>query len=201
MNDIERYLKELEAPSSSDAINRFSRQAFWEGEAQVAYGAVPSPIGELTAVITSRGLLALAFESDDVEAILQRVAAKLSPAIVHLRSAIGEARSWLDAYFSGQPMPELELDPSLITPFQSRVLMAAAAIPLGEVRTYGQVAALAGNPRAARATGRALGANPIPIVLPCHRVVAADGRLHGYAGGLDRKRLLLNHERSVASGQ
>ena len=198
MIEIEERLQRLEGPSPSDAVEGFSGKAFQEGEARVAYGAIPSPIGTLTAVVTRRGLLALAFESEDLEALLHRVAARLTPAVVHLRSATTEVRSWLDSYFSGRVDTELPLDHSLITPFQDRVLAATASIPPGEVRTYGQVAALTGNPRAARAAGRALGANPIPVVLPCHRVVAADGSLHGYGGGLDRKRFLLDHERLMA---
>ena len=198
MNDIEGRLQGLAAPPPGGAIARFSGRAFHDGEARVAYGALPSPIGDLTALVTHRGLLALAFETDDLDRLLRSVVAKISPAIVYLPSALREVRSWLDSYFRGTPMTDLSLDRSLITPFQDRVLRATAGIPVGEVRTYGQVAALVGNPKAARATGRALGANPIPVVLPCHRVVAADGRLHGYAGGLDRKLLLLDHERAMA---
>ena len=198
MSTIAERIRRLPSGAPQGAIDRFSRQAFREGEARVAFGQIPSLIGDLTALVTRRGVLALAFETDDLDEIMQSVAAKVSPAIVHLPSAVREARTWLDTYFRGRPPTALRLDRSLITPFQDRVLTATAGIPLGEVRTYGQVAALAGNPKAARATGRALGANPMPIVLPCHRVVAADGRLHGYAGGLDRKRLLLDHERAMA---
>ncbi len=168
------------------------------GEARAAYGEAPSPIGPLTAVVTARGLLALGFEDGGAEGLLRSVAAEVTPDIVHLPSALEEVRSWLDGYFRGSPPPPPPLDRSLITPFQGRVLDAAASIPMGEVRTYGDTAALAGSPKAARATGRALGANPISIVLPCHRVVAANGKLHGYGGGLDRKRYLLDHERAAA---
>ena len=198
MNRIVERIRNLRLEGHEDAVERFARQAFREGEARVAFDRVPSPIGNLTALVTHRGLLALTFETDDLDGLMSSVAAKVSPGIIRLPSAIRAVRSWLDAYFDGHPEPEIPLDRSLITPFQERVLVATAGIPLGEVRTYGQVAALAGNPKAARATGRALGANPIPVVLPCHRVVAADGRLHGYAGGLDRKRLLLDHEREMA---
>ena len=198
MSDIAERIRNLQSGMPETAVGRFSRRAFGDGAAQVAYGALPSPIGDLTALVTRRGLLTLAFETDDLDGIMGSVAAKVSPAIVRLPSAIREVQSWLDAYFRGRRETEPRLDRSLITPFQDRVLVATAGIPMGEVRTYGQVAALAGNPKAARATGRALGANPIPVVLPCHRVVAADGRLHGYAGGLDRKRLLLDHERTMA---
>ncbi len=199
MKDIETRLGILEAPSPENAVKRFLCESFREGTARVAYGSITSPIGRLTAVVTHRGLAALAFETDDLDGLLQRVAAKLSPTIVRLGSAVGETRSWLDAYFSGWLEPVPQLDRSLITPFQNKVLSAAADIPSGEVRTYGQVAAQAGNPKAARAAGRALAANPIPIILPCHRVVAADGALHGYAGGLNRKRLLLDHEQETTN--
>ena len=198
MSNLAERITNLPYAPAGDAVRRFARRAFAEGAAEVAFGSVPSPVGDLTALVTPRGLLALAFETDDLDETMRFVARKVSPAIIRLPSAVGPVHSWLDAYFGGRTVPELCLDRSLITPFQDRVLIATAGIPPGEVRTYGQVAAMAGNPKAARATGRALGANPIPIVLPCHRVVAADGSLHGYAGGLDRKRLLLDHERTIS---
>lgn len=199
MSHLADRVSNLPSGDHTEATNRFARRAVEEGSARVAYGPVESPIGDLTALVTGRGLLALAFETEDLDRTMESVAAKVSPRIVRTSSAIERVRSWLDAYFGGRSVPELRLDRSLITPFQDRVLVATAGIPPGEVRTYGQVAALAGNPKAARATGRALGANPIPVVLPCHRVVAADGSLHGYAGGLDRKRLLLDHERAISA--
>jgi methylated-DNA-[protein]-cysteine S-methyltransferase len=199
MSNIADRIRNLPSGDHTGAASHFARRAIEEGSARVAYSAVESPIGDLTALVTPRGLLALAFETDDLDRIMGAVAAKVSPRIVRTSEAVGRVRSWLDSYFYGRPLPLPGLDRSLITSFQERVLAATAAIPLGEVRTYGQVASLVGNPKAARATGRALGANPIPVVLPCHRVVAADGSLHGYAGGLDRKRLLLDHEKAVAA--
>ena len=199
MSEVAHRIRNLPSDAHAGAMDRFARRAVEEGSARVAYSAVDSPIGDLTALVTARGLLALAFETDDLDQIMESVVAKVSPRIVRAPSAIGPVRSWLDSYFEGHPQPMPGLDRSLITPFQERVLSATAAIPMGEVRTYGQVASLAGNPKAARATGRALGANPIPVVLPCHRVIAADGSLHGYAGGLDRKRLLLDHERAISA--
>ena len=199
MSNIAERIRNLEPASTEDAVRHFAHRAFAEGAARVAFGGVPSPVGDLTALVTRHGLLALAFETDDLNELMRSVARKVSPAIIRLPSAVGPVQSWIDAYFGARPAPELNLDRSLITPFQDRVLVATSGIPPGEVRTYGQVAALAGNSKAARATGRALGANPIPIVLPCHRVVAADGSLHGYAGGLDLKRLLIDHERETAT--
>ena len=199
MSRVADRIRNLPSGGHADAVSRFTQRAIEEGSAQVGYSAVESPIGDLTALVTSQGLLALAFETDDLDRIMETVAAKVSPRIIRTPSAIERVRSWLDSYFDGRPQPVPGLDRSLITPFQERVLSATASIPLGQVRTYGQVASLVGNPKAARATGRALGANPIPVVLPCHCVVAADGSLHGYAGGLDRKRLLLDHERETAT--
>ncbi|MDE0168595.1 MAG: methylated-DNA--[protein]-cysteine S-methyltransferase [bacterium] len=198
MSHVAERIRNLASTPVEDAIGRFAHRAFAQGVAQVAFGRVPSPIGDLTALVTHKGLVALAFETDDLDGIMRSVARKVSPAIVRFPSAVGPVQSWIDAYFGARPVSELRLDRSLITPFQERVLTATSGIPLGEVRTYGQVASLAGNPKAARATGRALGANPIPIVLPCHRVVASDGSLHGYAGGLDRKRMLLDHEKAIS---
>jgi len=164
---------------------------------EMVCGSIASPIGTLTAVVTRKGLLALAFPEDTAR-VLDRVSRRFSSNVAEGAAEVTEIRTWLESYFEGGPATPLRLDSSLITPFQDRVLSAADGIPMGETRTYGEVAILVGNPRAARAVGRALGANPIPVVLPCHRVVAADGSLHGYAGGLDIKARLLDHERSIS---
>ena len=195
MNAHADDLRGLEADGFDLAARHFAEEAFSTGAAQVAYGLIPSPIGTLLAAVSHNGLLALSFESDDQECVLAAIATKVSPAIVDLPSATGAVRRQLDAYFRARLRTfDLEIDRILLTPFQRAVLGATSEIPLGQVRTYGQVAATAGKPKGARAVGRALGANPIPIVIPCHRVVAANGDLTGYAGGLDRKRFLLDLE-------
>ncbi|MGH2720785.1 MAG: methylated-DNA--[protein]-cysteine S-methyltransferase [Actinomycetota bacterium] len=107
-------------------------------------------------------------------------------------------REWLDTFFAGTPPPELPLALD-VTPFQRAVLEATSGIPRGEVRTYVWVAARVGRPRGARAVGQALGANPIPLVIPCHRVVGSGWR-GGYGGGLHRKEFLLALERSRSPG-
>lgn len=195
MKSTSDQIKELRSAGYEQAVGSFAERAFAGGQAQVAYGPVSSPIGELTAVVSLRGLLALAFESEDQDELLETVSAKVSPAIVELRSAITPIRRQLDRYFRGNlRVFDMPLDRSLVTPFQDQVLTATLGIPRGETRAYGQIAAAVGRPKGARATGQALGANPIPIVIPCHRVVAADGSLRGYAGGLARKEFLLNLE-------
>ncbi|HXS43842.1 MAG TPA: methylated-DNA--[protein]-cysteine S-methyltransferase, partial [Solirubrobacteraceae bacterium] len=161
------------------------------------YAVVDSPVGTLVAARTERGLARLAYEdyNGGVDAVVDELARKLSPRILLAPARLDDVRRELDEYFEGRRRDfDLALDWTLTPPFGRRVLQATAAIPFGVVSTYGTVAARAGNPRAARATGRALGANPIPIVVPCHRVLDSKGALHGYAGGLHRKEALLRLE-------
>ncbi|MEA2277823.1 MAG: methylated-DNA-[protein]-cysteine S-methyltransferase [Solirubrobacteraceae bacterium] len=168
-----------------------------EAPADVHYAEVDTPVGTLLAAATARGLVALSYEDHDggVDAVLDRLALRLSPRILRAPARLDAVRRELDEYFAGRREAfDLALDWSLVGPFGRRVLTATAAIPFGQVSTYGTIAALAGNARASRAAGRALGANPIPIVVPCHRVLGASGKLTGYAGGLHRKEALLTLE-------
>lgn len=166
--------------------------------ADVAYAVLDTPVGRLVAAATEAGLVRLAYEDDNggLDAILDVLAAKLSPRILEQPARLDDARRELEEYFEGgRTRFDLAVDPALIGPFGRRVLLeATAAIPFGRTATYGEVAALAGNPKASRAAGRALGANPVPIVVPCHRVVGAAGKLTGYTGGLHRKEALLRLE-------
>ncbi len=165
----------------------------------VALGKVPSPIGSLTAMVTPHGLVALAFDSDHEHVLHKKLAAVGITDTAEDRGQMAESLAWMSAYRDGRSAEPPRLDRRLMTPFQSQVLDTASRIPVGEVRTYGEVAAMVGKPRAARAVGRALATNPLPIVLPCHRVIARDGTLNGYAGGLGHKQVLLDHERRMAS--
>jgi methylated-DNA-[protein]-cysteine S-methyltransferase len=168
--------------------------------ADVAYAVVDSPVGRLVAARTERGLARLAYEdfNGGVDAVVEELAAKLSPRILRAPGRLDDVRRELDEHFEGRRRDfDVALDWSLTRPFGRRVLEATAAIPFGGVSTYGTVAAEAGNPRAPRAAGRALGTNPIPIVVPCHRVLDAKGGLHGYAGGLHRKETLLRLEGAI----
>lgn len=195
MSEMADRLRGLTPPPPGTAMADFAERAFDGGRAQAAYGRAPTPLGELTVVVTRRGLLTLLFEEQDQDGSLQRVADRVTPAIVESPAAVGFVREALDGYFRGRTFRiEMPLDRRLITPYQGRILNFAYGIPPGEVRTYRQAAERAGNGRAARAAGRALATNPLPVVLPCHRVTASDGGLRGYAGGLERKRFLLEHE-------
>jgi methylated-DNA-[protein]-cysteine S-methyltransferase len=163
--------------------------------ADVAYGPVDSPFGTLHGAVTRRGLVRLAFPEEDPETMLELLAERVSARIVEAPSLLDPVERELDEYFAGRRRRfELALDWALIGPFGRRVLKRTAAIPYGGYLSYGEVAAEAGSPRGARAAGNALGTNPIPIVIPCHRVLRSQGALGGYGGGLDRKRFLLELE-------
>jgi methylated-DNA-[protein]-cysteine S-methyltransferase len=181
--------------AAAAAARRFSERA--AGEADVAYAVIDSPIGALVAASTPRGLARLAYEdyNGGVDEVLDSLAAKLSPRIVLAPKRLDAVRRELDEYFEGRRTTfDLDVDWTLFTPFGERILRATADIPFGEIATYGEVATRAGNPKASRAAGRALGANPIPIVIPCHRVIGTSGKLVGYTGGLYRKEHLLGLE-------
>jgi methylated-DNA-[protein]-cysteine S-methyltransferase len=166
----------------------------------VAYVAHDTPVGRLLLAVRSDGrLLASSYAPDDAtqEAVLARLSERVSPRVLRDPRALDGARTALDDYLDGRrfAFEEIEVDLALATPFQRSVLPALrSGTAYGERTSYGALAATVGRPTAARAVGAALGANPLCIVLPCHRVVAADGALTGYAGGLAAKEYLLDLE-------
>ena len=164
------------------------------GLLDVAYATFDSPAGTLLLTATPRGLVQLAYldQESQLDQVLERLAATISPRILASPRRLDEPRRELDQYFAGDRRNfDVRLDWQLTRGFGRRVLEATARIPFGSVSTYKQVATEAGSPRGSRAAGNALGANPIPIIVPCHRVLHSTGGLGGYTGGLDRKRLLL----------
>jgi methylated-DNA-[protein]-cysteine S-methyltransferase len=163
------------------------------GLLDVAYALQDTPVGTVLLACTPAGLARLAYVDDgQEEAVLEDVAARLSPRMLSAPRRLDQPRRELDEYFAGRRREfETVLDLRLMTDFMRRVLTATAAIPYGSVSTYREVAAHAGSPRGYRAAGNALGANPLPIVLPCHRVLHSTGGLGGYTGGVGRKRILL----------
>jgi methylated-DNA-[protein]-cysteine S-methyltransferase len=168
---------------------RFRAAALREGLVDVRYDIVATPVGELFVASTVRGLCRISYtvEGQD-EAVARIFGARV------LRSPIDEVRRELDEYFDGRRRDfDLPLD-LRVAPFHEEVLHELARVPYGQVDTYGHLAALVGRPRAARAIGTVMNRNPIPIVLPCHRIVGANGSLTGYGGGLDVKRALLELE-------
>ena len=177
---------------------RTAARAADEGIAEVAYARVASPVGQLVAVATARGLARIAYELENggLESVLDDVALRISPAIVEAPARLDVVRRQLDDYFDGRRRDfDVALDWALTgSGFRRRVLQECARIPFGATSTYRQIAIAAGSPKAFRAAGGALGSNPMPIVVPCHRVLASSGALGGYTGGLERKRLLLSIE-------
>jgi methylated-DNA-[protein]-cysteine S-methyltransferase len=165
------------------------------GLLDVAYAPMDSPLGELLVAVTPRGLVRVAYEGEPADEVLAELADRVSPRVLRVPERTDAVRRELEAYFAHRRRRfETRVDWTLVRGFARGVLDATSRVPYGEVSTYGAMAAAAGSPRAYRAAGNALGANPIPIVVPCHRVLHADGGLGGYAGGLDRKRFLLELE-------
>ena len=183
------------------AARRLGERIASEGLADVSYASVDSPLGTLLVASTRRGLVRVAFPEEGVDPVLEQLSSALSPRIVEAHGRLELERRELEEYFLGSRRAfELPLDWSLIGPFAKRVLRATVRIPYGGSLSYGQVAARAGSPRGSRAAGNALGSNPIPIVIPCHRVLRAGGALGGYGGGLERKRALLSLEGAIDDG-
>ena len=172
------------------------------GLLDVAYATLDSPLGALLVAVTPRGLVRLAYldageREDDV---LADLAARVSPRVLAAPGPVDDARRQLDDYFERRRTSfELPIDWRLVHGFGRRVLRATARIPYGGTSSYKQIAAQAGSPRGHRAAGNALGANPIPIVVPCHRVLHTGGGLGGYGGGLERKLVLLEVEGSLSA--
>jgi methylated-DNA-[protein]-cysteine S-methyltransferase len=177
------------------AARELSARAAHEGLLDVAYATLESPVGPVLVAATRRGLVRVSFgEVYDPEAVVAELTT-ISPRVIEAPSYFDAVRRELDEYFHGQRTRfNLPLDWSLTGGFTRRVLRRTARIPYGEVSTYREVAAAAGSPRGARAAGNALNANPIPIVVPCHRVLHTGGGLGGYGGGLERKEFLLKLE-------
>lgn len=155
------------------------------------YCDYPSPIGKLTLASDGQALTGLWIEGQKHFA-----AGHLSPVQAPNLPVFRQAAIWLDNYFAGTPCPidNIPIKPDG-SPFRRQVWQILMDIPWGQTITYGQIAKMVGKPRASQAVGSAVGHNPISILIPCHRVLGADGRLTGYAGGIDKKQWLLHHER------
>ncbi len=173
---------------------RFRDAAAAEGLLDVAYELHDTPVGELLIAVTDQGLCEIHYDADP-EAEAERLARLFGTRVLRSSRPTDEARRQLDEYFAGKRRDfDLPVDLRPAREFGRAVLEELARVPYGEVTTYGTLAAKAGRPRAARAVGTVMNRNPVPIVLPCHRVVGSTGSLVGYAGGLDRKRTLLQLE-------
>ena len=163
-----------------------------DGVLDVAYRTIATPIGELLLAGTERGLVRVAFPRQGHDEILESLAQTVSPRILRAPERLDQVSRQLEEYFAGRrTVFDLPLDFRLATGFRREVLAHLPAIPYGRTESYAQVAAAAGSPKAVRAAGTACARNPLPVVVPCHRVVRSDGTAGGYAGGPDAKHALL----------
>jgi len=177
------------------SLQRLAERASEEGLLDVAYTTADSPFGALLLARTPKGLVRVGLPNQDADELLVELAERVSPRVLEAPGQLDEARRELDLYFEGRlDRFDLPLDWSLSEGFRLRVLRAISRIPYGQTRNYTQMATSAGNERAVRAAGTACGRNPIPIVVPCHRVLRSGGGLGGYGGGLPMKRELLQLE-------
>jgi methylated-DNA-[protein]-cysteine S-methyltransferase len=173
---------------------RFRDAAAAEGLLDVAYELHDTPVGRLLVAVTERGVCEIHYDADPA-AEAERLARAFGSRVLRSPRPTDQVRRQLDEYFAGKRHDfELDVDLGPAREFGRAVLEQLALVPYGEVTTYGTLATRAGRPRAARAVGTVMNRNPVPIVLPCHRVVGSTGSLVGYAGGLARKRTLLELE-------
>ena len=176
-------------------LNQLAERASAEGLLDVAYATTDSPFGSLLLARTPRGLVRIGLPNQDADALLEDLATRVSPRVLEAPAQLDDARRELDLYFEGKLTDfDLALDWQLSKDFRREVLRAIARIPYGQTRSYTQMASSAGNERAVRAAGTACGTNPIPLVVPCHRVLRSGGALGGYGGGVPMKEGLLRLE-------
>jgi len=175
---------------------RLTAAAEAEGILDVAYRTVETPVGPLLLAATEQGLIRVAYPNQGHDAVLQALADRVSPRVLHAPGRLDPVARQLDDYFAGRRQRfDVPLDWRLSTGFRSTVLHHLAIdVDYGHTASYAALAALAGNPKAVRAVGTACATNPLPVVVPCHRVVRSDGAIGNYAGGVEAKRTLLELE-------
>jgi len=195
---VQDLLTALPAVTEADLSalhDRLAVSAAAEGMLDVAYRTLDTPVGALLLAATGRGLIRVAYATEGHDKVLQTLAKRISPRILHAPRRLDLAASEIDEYFAGQRRRfDLPLDLSLSTGFRRAVLSHLPDIGYGHTATYAAVAAAAGSPGAVRAVGTACATNPLPVVVPCHRVIRADGSFGGYLGGPAAKRALLELE-------
>ncbi len=186
-------------PAEPDVLARLHRcleqAAEQEGLLDVAYRTVDSPVGRLLLAATPRGVVRLAYDIEDHDRVLETLAGRLSPRVLRAPSRLDAAARELEEYFAGRRRVfDLPLDLSLSRGFRLLVQQHLPSIGYGQTRSYRQVAELVGRPTAVRAVGTACATNPLPVIVPCHRVLPSDGTPGRYVGGSDAKKTLLSLE-------
>ena len=188
----------LPDPALAGLRARLVQQADDAGLVEVAYRTLDTPVGPLLLAATAQGLVRVAFEREDFDAVLAALASRVSPRVLEAPRRLDEAAVELEEYFTGTRRRfDLPLDRALSTGFREKVQRVLPRIDYGSTRSYKEIAELVVSPRAVRAVGTACANNPLPIVVPCHRVLRTDGALGGYVGGLDAKTALLTLERTA----
>jgi methylated-DNA-[protein]-cysteine S-methyltransferase len=198
-HDLFATLADTDRQADTEALARLHQTLERAAEAEdlldVAYRTVDSPVGPLLLAATPRGLVRVAYDVEGHDRVLDALASRLSPRVLRAPGRLDPAARELDEYFGGRRRSfDLPLDLSLSKGFRLLVQQHLTEIGYGQTRSYRQVAELVGNPKAVRAVGTACATNPLPVVLPCHRVLRADGTTGGYAGGPAAKLTLLNLE-------
>ncbi|RMI27781.1 methylated-DNA--[protein]-cysteine S-methyltransferase [Nocardia stercoris] len=195
-DDVLTALRAPVAESTTARLHQLlERKAEAAGLIDIAYTTTDTPVGRLLLAATPRGLVRVAYAREDHDRVLETLAQKISPRILRAPARLDDVRRELDEYFAGRRRSfDVSLDLSLSHGFRQLVQRHLPEIGYGQTRSYGEVAALVGNPKAVRAVGTACATNPLPVVVPCHRVLRADGSLGGYIGGTEAKHALLDLE-------
>jgi methylated-DNA-[protein]-cysteine S-methyltransferase len=196
MSALEQQLRDSAAEGTGGSPPDITIPATAAGVLDVAYATTDSPVGKLLLAVTDRGLVRLAYlDGDDPAPVLSELAVAVSPRMLAAPRRLDQPRRELEEYFAGaRTRFDVPLDWRLTHGFGRRVLQTTARIPFGSFSNYREIATRAGSPRGFRAAGNALGHNPIPIIVPCHRVLHSSGGIGGYTGGVERKRVLLTVE-------
>jgi methylated-DNA-[protein]-cysteine S-methyltransferase len=188
-------LMAVDAVASRRLHDRLVRDAEKAGLLDVAYRTIDTPVGTLLLAATTQGLVRVAYEREDHEQVLGHLARDISPRILHAPARLDAAAKEIDEYFARRRTAfDLPLDFSLAHGFRRTVLTHLPRIGYGQTASYAAIASAAGNPKAVRAVGTACATNPLPVVVPCHRVVRRDGSIGQYVGGVDAKKALLTLE-------
>jgi len=193
--DLFAALPLIDAEATRRLHDRLVRDATQAGLLDVAYRTIDTPVGPLLLAATAQGLVRVAYEREDHAQVLARLAREISPRVLHAPARLDAAAREIDEYFAGRRQAfDLPLDFSLSRGFRRLVLTRLPAIGYGQTASYAAIAAAAGHPTAVRAAGTACATNPLPVVVPCHRVVRADGSIGQYVGGAAAKKALLTLE-------
>ncbi|MBG7586780.1 methylated-DNA--[protein]-cysteine S-methyltransferase [Rothia kristinae] len=188
----------IEPGAMADLHARLAARAGEHGLLDVAYRTIDTPVGPLLLAATETGLVRVAYEREDFDAVLTSLAERISPRVLEAPRRLDAVAAEIDEYFAGRRRAfDVPLDYALSSGFRRTVQHCLPHIDYGRTRSYKEVAELVGNPRAVRAVGTACATNPLPVVVPCHRVLRADGGLGGYIGGLDAKTTLLRLEQAA----